>query len=218
TLVKDVVPIINRGDLRAVSEFASSASTVTGATPNFAQVRYLPLGQGRWLNETDEEQRRTVCVLGFQMMRNLFPGRPAVGSFILVNGVRFEVVGVLSNIGRQENNMNNVRLYMPFTTMRMFFPMKTAKTTDDISVMNLQPVSRDQHAAALDQIHKIIARNHGFDPDNKDAFEGWDTVQTMDTVGKIFTGMDIFLGGRSTFPPLLPPTRTTPTTLGLVPP
>ncbi|HKE32788.1 MAG TPA: ABC transporter permease, partial [Candidatus Angelobacter sp.] len=33
TLVKDVVPIINRGDLRAVSEFASSASTVTGATP-----------------------------------------------------------------------------------------------------------------------------------------------------------------------------------------
>jgi len=195
TLVKDVVPIINRGDLRAVSEFASSSSTVTGATPNFAQVRYLPLGQGRWLNETDEEERRAVCVLGFQMMRNLFPGRPAVGSFILLNGVRFEVVGVLSNIGRQENNMNNVRLYMPFTTMRMFFPMKTAKTTDDISVMNLQPVSRDQHAAALDQIHKIIARNHGFDPDNKDAFEGWDTVQTIDTVGKIFTVMDLFLGG-----------------------
>ena len=195
TLVKDVVPIINRGDLRAISEFASSSSTVTGATPNFATVRYLPLGEGRWLNENDEEQRRTVCVLGFQMMRNLFPGRPAIGSFILVNGVRFEVVGVLSNIGRQENNMNNVRLYMPFSTMRMFFPMKTAKTTDDIGVMNLQPVSRDQHAAALDQIHKIIARNHGFDPDNKDAFEGWDTVQTMDTVGKIFTGMDIFLGG-----------------------
>ena len=195
TLVKDVVPIINRGDLRAVSEFASSASTVTGATPNFAQIRYLPLGQGRWLNETDEEQRRTVCVLGFQMMRNLFPGRPAVGSFILVNGVRFEVVGILSNIGRQENNMNNVRLYMPFATMRMFFPMKTAKTTDDIGVMNFQPVSRDQHAAALDQVHKIIARNHGFDPNNKDAFEGWDTVQTIDTVGKIFTVMDLFLGG-----------------------
>jgi len=109
--------------------------------------------------------------------------------------VRFEVVGILSNIGRQENNMNNVRLYMPFATMRMFFPMKTAKTTDDIGVMNFQPVSRDQHAAALDQVHKIIARNHGFDPNNKDAFEGWDTVQTIDTVGKIFTVMDLFLGG-----------------------
>jgi putative ABC transport system permease protein len=195
TLVKDAVPIINRGDLRAVSEFASSSSTVTGATPNFASIRYLPLGEGRWLNDVDESQRRTVCVLGFQMMKNLFPGRPAIGSFILVNGVRFEVVGVLANIGRQENNMNNVRLYMPFSTMHMFFPMKTEKTIDDIGVMNLQPVRRDQHKAALDQIHKIIARNHQFDPNDPDAFEGWDTVQSAETVGKIFTAMDIFLGG-----------------------
>ena len=195
TLVKDVVPIINRGDLRAVSEFASSASTVTGSTPNFANIRYLPLGEGRWLNDADEAQRRSVCVLGFQMMKNLFPGRPAIGSFILINGVRFEVVGVLKNYGRQENNMNNVRLYMPFSTMRMFFPMKTERTVDDISVMNLQPVSRGQHAGAVEQIHRIIARNHGFDPENKDAFEGWDTVDSAERVGKIFTAMDVFLGG-----------------------
>jgi putative ABC transport system permease protein len=195
TLVKDVVPIINRGDLRAVSDFASSSSTVTGATPNFASIRYLPLGEGRWLNDGDEAQRRTVCVLGYQMMKNLFPGRPAIGSSILINGVRFEVVGVLANIGREENNMNNVRLYMPFSTMRMFFPMKSEKTIDDIGVMNLQPVSRDQHKAAVDQIHRIIARNHQFDPGNSDAFEGWDTIQSAETVGKIFTVMDIFLGG-----------------------
>ncbi len=195
TLVKDVVPVIGRGDLRAVSEFASSSGGVTGATPNFANVRYLPLGEGRWLNDADEAQRRTVCVLGFQMMKNLFPGRPSIGSFILINGVRFEVIGVLANIGRQENNMNNVRLYMPFSTMRMFFPMKTEKTIDDIGMMNLQPVSREQHKGAVAQIHKIIARNHGFDPDNPDAFEGWDTIQSAETVGKIFTAMDIFLGG-----------------------
>jgi putative ABC transport system permease protein len=73
--------------------------------------------------------------------------------------------------------------------------MKTEKTIDDIGVMNLQPVSREQHQAAVDQIHKIIARNHGFDPTNTDAFEGWDTIQTAETVGKIFTAMDVFLGG-----------------------
>ncbi|HXA84927.1 MAG TPA: FtsX-like permease family protein, partial [Candidatus Dormibacteraeota bacterium] len=47
----------------------------------------------------------------------------------------------------------------------------------------------------VEQIHKIIARNHGFDANNKEAFQGWDTVQTQDMVGKIFDGMDIFLGG-----------------------
>jgi putative ABC transport system permease protein len=91
--------------------------------------------------------------------------------------------------------MNNVRLYMPFSTMRTFFPMKTAQTVDDISVMNLQPVSRDKHLGALEQIHKIIARNHGFDAANPDAFEGWDTIQSTQMVGRIFTAMDVFLGG-----------------------
>ena len=195
SLVRDIVPIINRGDLRAVSEFASSSSTVTGSLPDFALIRSLPLGQGRWLNDADEAQRRAVCVLGYQMMKNLFPGRPAVGSFILINDVRFEVIGVLKNYGRQENNMNNVRMYMPFSTMRMFFPMKTQHTVDDIDVINYQPVSREQHQGAVEQVHRIIARNHGFDPDTSDAFEGWDTVENADKVGRIFTAMDVFLGG-----------------------
>src|SRR6267154_743759 len=195
TLVKDVAPIINRGDIRAVSDFATASGSVTGSTPNYNQIRFLPQGEGRWLNQGDEDQRRSVCVLGFQMMRNLFPGRPAIGSTILLNGVRFEVVGVLANIGRQENNMQNVRVYIPFTTMHQYFPMKNEHTTDDIGNLVLKPVSRDKHAGAVEQVHKIIARNHGFDANNKEAFQGWDTVQTQDMVGKIFDGMDIFLGG-----------------------
>ncbi len=147
TMVRDVVPIINRGDLRAVSEFGSSSMTVTGSKPHLADIRSLPMGEGRWLNDSDEAERRTVCVLGYQMMKNLFPGRPAIGSFILINGVRFEVVGILNKIGKEENNFNNMRMYMPF------------------------------------------------DPNNPEAFEGWDTIKNAEMVGRIFTAMDIFLGG-----------------------
>jgi putative ABC transport system permease protein len=195
TLVGDVAPVVGRGDIRAVSDFATASGFVSGSKPNFNHIRFLPQGEGRWLNQADEDQKRQVCVLGYQMMRNLFPGRPAIGSTILLNGVRFEVVGVLANIGRQENNLGNVRVFIPFTTMHQYFPMKNEHTTDDIGNLILKPVSRDKHAGAVDQIHKIIARNHGFDASNKEAFQGWDTVQTQDMVGKIFDGMDIFLGG-----------------------
>jgi putative ABC transport system permease protein len=44
------------------------------------------------------------------------------------------------------------------------------------------------------EVHKIIARNHGFDPNNPDSFDEWDTVQTVDQVGKIFDAMNDFLG------------------------
>jgi putative ABC transport system permease protein len=195
TLVREIAPVISRGDIRAQSDFATASGSVAGSTPNFSKIRYLPQGEGRWLNDGDESQKRKVCVLGFQMMRNLFPGRPAIGSTVLLNGESFTVVGVLANIGRQENNMNNLRIYIPFSAMHEYFPMKDAHTPDDIGNVVMQPVSRAQHLAAIDQVHKIVARNHGFDPSNKDAFEGWDTVQTQDMVGKIFDGMDIFLGG-----------------------
>ncbi|HEX7287685.1 MAG TPA: ABC transporter permease [Candidatus Angelobacter sp.] len=193
--VKDVVAIINRGDLRVVSDYATSSGTFTGSTPNFATVRYLPLGQGRWLNDADNAQKRNVCVLGFKMMRNLFPGWPAIGSTILINGIRFEVVGVLDQIGQQENNGNNVRVYMPLTTMQQYFPQKNAHTPDDISGLNFQPVTRAQHKEAIDEVHRIVGRNHGFDPTVPEAFEAWDTVESTDRVGKIFTAMDYFLGG-----------------------
>ncbi|HZU32041.1 MAG TPA: ABC transporter permease [Candidatus Angelobacter sp.] len=195
TLVAEIAPVISRGDIRAQSDFATASGSVAGSTPNFNKIRYLPQGEGRWLNDGDEEQKRKVCVLGFQMMRNLFPGRPAIGSTILLNGVSFEVIGVLANIGRQENNMNNLRVYIPFSTMHEYFPMKNAHTPDDIGNVIMRPVSRDKHLGAVDQAHAIIARNHGFDPSNTEAFEGWDTVQTQDMVGKIFDGMDLFLGG-----------------------
>lgn len=194
-LVRYVVPIINRNDLRAQSDFASTSGAVSGSIPEFSEVRFTPLGAGRWLNDDDEQEHHMVCVLGFQMMRNLFPGRPAIGSTILLNGIRFEVIGVLAKVGTQENNPNNMRLFVPFSTMRMYFPMTTEQTPDDISALNFNPVSREQHAAAIEQVHRIIARNHGFDYHNKDAFEGWDTIQSQETVGKIFTAMDVFLGG-----------------------
>ena len=195
SLVSKVSPVLQRGDIRAVSEFATSNGQVVGITPNFNEIRWLPMGQGRWLNDLDNQQRRSVAVLGYQMMRNLFPGRPAIGSTILLNGVRFEIIGILATVGRDENNSTNFRVYVPFETMRMFFPLKNGDTPDDISFINCKPVSRDQHSAALEQVRRIIARNHGFDYHNKEAFEQWDTVQSQEMIGKIFDAMDMFLGG-----------------------
>jgi putative ABC transport system permease protein len=195
TLVRSVSPVLNRGDIRAQSDFATSNGQVIGITANFNEIRYLPMGDGRWLNDLDDQQRRNVAVLGWQMSRNLFPGRPAIGSTILLNGVRFEIIGVLASVGRDENNSTNFRVYVPYSTMKLFFPLKNAETADDISFINLAPASREQHEEAVGQVHRILARNHGFDYHNKEAFEQWDTIESHEMVGKIFNAMDLFLGG-----------------------
>jgi putative ABC transport system permease protein len=197
-LALHVSPVIARDDIRAVSDYTSTNGQVSGVPAIYDQVRTIPLQVGRWINDDDNAERRRVCVLGREMTRNMFPGRPAVGSTILLNGVRFEVIGVLSMIGREEQNATNIRIFIPFDTMRELFPLKgdNSKEGNAISFLNYQPRSFDENEVAKSELHRIVARNHGgFDPSNKDIWEEWDTVKNQKTMGKIFTAMDWFLGG-----------------------
>ena len=195
TDVKQADAILSRNDIRAVSDFFSSSGQLLGCSADLNQIRYLPIAEGRWLNELDDAQKRAVIVLGDEARRLLFPGRPSVGSTILLNGIRFEVVGILQRIGHGDNNNLNLRIFIPYNTMRQNFPpLNVGELSDALSFINYQPRKRSLHDAAKVEVHKIIARNHGFDYRNVDSFDEWDTVQTADQVGKIFDAMNLFLG------------------------
>ncbi|MFZ0805643.1 MAG: ABC transporter permease, partial [Candidatus Sulfotelmatobacter sp.] len=85
--------------------------------------------------------------------------------------------------------------FVPFSAMREYFPpTNVGEATGVISFINYQPKTRALHETAKAEVHKVIARNHGFDPNNPDSFDEWDTVQTADQVGKIFDAMNTFLG------------------------
>jgi putative ABC transport system permease protein len=188
-------PAITRNDIRAVSEFFQASGQIAGVPANYNKIRNLPLSDGRWLNDMDDVQHRAVIVIGDEVRRTLFAGRPAVGASILLNDVSFEVVGTLQKIGHGDNMNQNLKSFVPFHTMQDYFrPLNTGTGTDTISLINYQPKSRAVHEAAQQEVHKVIARNHGFDPNNPDSFDEWDTIKTVDTVGKIFDAMNMFLG------------------------
>jgi len=193
--VAAATPIISRSDIRAVSDFFQASGQINGVQPEFSVIRYVPINEGRWLNGMDEQQKRRVIVLGDETRRTLFSGRPSIGSTILLNGVRFEVIGALQRIGHGDNNNQNLKNYIPFSTMHEFFPpLNAGNDLDVISQINYQPRSRALHDTAKQEVHKIIAKNHGFDPKNPDSFDEWDTIKTVDQIGKIFDAMNVFLG------------------------
>ena len=188
-------PAISRGDIRSVSDFFQASGQVVGVPAIFNQIRNLPISEGRWINEMDDSQKRAVIVIGDEVNRTLFPGKPALGSTVLLNGIRFQVIGVLQKVGHGDNMNLNLRSFVPFHTMQQYFrPFNVGSAPDVISFINYQPKSRAVHEAAKQEVHKIIARNHGFDPNNPDSFDEWDTVKTVDQVGKIFDAMNLFLG------------------------
>lgn len=192
--VRNACPMLARNDLHEVSEFANGSGEILGVEPQLNEISYLPLKEGRWLNELDGEQRRNVIVLGNELLKTLFPGRPAVGGFVLLNGTRFEVVGSMPHLGRGDNNWLNMRAYIPFQVMASLFPIKGENHQNSISYIQYQPRVTADHIIAQQEVHKIIGRNHDFDWTDDNAFDEWDMIQESKMVNTIFDVMNMFLG------------------------
>jgi putative ABC transport system permease protein len=192
--LRTVSPVLNREDIRAVSDYGSTNGQVFGVAPEYNQIRTIPLGTGRWFNPEDNREHRRVGVVGWELLKNVFPGRPAVGTTILLNGIRFDVIGVLAKVGKDGNNGTNGRIFVPIETMRDLFPLKDKNAENAISFLNYRPLDKNQHLRAKQEVHEIIARRHRFNPQLEDAFEDWDTIENSQRVDKIFDAMDYFLG------------------------
>lgn len=192
--IRSATPVLTSSDVHAVSDYANANGEITGVEPQYAGIRYLPMKQGRWINLLDELQRRNVIVLGDEMTHNLFPGHPAVGSTVLLNGLSFEVIGTLQRVGRGDDNSTNMRGYIPYHVMAVYFPLKGEDEKNAISFINYQPWTAADHLLATQDLRKIVARNHGFDYRDDDAFDTWDTVKQAEMMGLIFDAMNMFLG------------------------
>src|SRR5207302_2927155 len=130
-----------------------------------------------------------LVIVGWELLKNVFPGRPAVGATLLLNGIRFDVIGVLAKVGQEGNNGTNGRIFVPVETMRNLFPLKEKNTENAISFINYRPLNKAEHLRSKEEVHRIIARLHGFNPKLDDVFEDWDTVENSQKVGKIFDAM-----------------------------
>ena len=192
--LRAISPVINRDDIRAVSDYGSTSGQIFGVAPDYNNIRTIPVSTGRWFNDEDNAEHRRVAIVGWELLKNVFPGRPAVGSTILLNEIRFDVIGVLAKVGQEGENGTNARIFVPIETMRDLFRLKGENSENAISFINYRPRDKAEHLRSKQEVHQIIARRHHFDPKLEDAFEDWDTIENSQRVDKIFDAMDYFLG------------------------
>jgi len=195
--LRAVTSELARSDLYEVSQWSNTSAHVTGTEPNNTVVRYIPMAQGRFLDDDDLREYRRVAVLGSKTASLLFPGRPMVGENITINGTDFTIIGQVEQITTGGNNdYDDQKIYVPVTTMQELFPLKGDNIPRDaLNSIQYQSSIKGDSVAAVAAVHRVIAKRHGFDPSMKEAFDEWDTVKNANMVGAIFTAMDIFLGG-----------------------
>jgi putative ABC transport system permease protein len=196
TDLRTVTGFLSRNDLYQVSAYANTSGQVLGVEPNYSEVRFLPLAEGRFIDAPDLAERRRVVVLGSKNALLLSLGHPMLGETITINDIAFTVVGRAEPISHGNNDSENQKIYVPLTTMMELFAMKGDNVAQDaLSSIQYQPAKRGDVAAAVVAVHRVIAERHGFDPSLTDAFDEWNTIHTQQMIAAIFNGMDIFLGG-----------------------
>lgn len=94
---------------------------ILGSTPEFIEVRQLPLARGDNLPADETQRGRPVVILGDRVARELFPGEEAVGKVVRIGDWRMRVVGVLAPKGTQLGaDIDEIALIPVATAMRMF--------------------------------------------------------------------------------------------------
>ncbi|HVW87623.1 MAG TPA: ABC transporter permease [Bryobacteraceae bacterium] len=77
---------------------------------------------GRFLTDDESRRRAPVVVIGEDIQKSWFPRGDALGRWIEVNGSRVEIVGVLERPAQSMPGQEDLRVLLPYWTLRKFFP------------------------------------------------------------------------------------------------
>ena len=160
---------------------------VTGNYANVGSVRALKLGEGRFYNMQDETQRARVAVIGSEAKEKLFSGRDALGERIRIDGLSFEVVGVLSAKMQEADDDINRTVYVPFTTMS---DLKDTHYLDSIWFNYETPEYERLEQATRD----VLAVEHKFIHTDRRAVRIFNLMEQVHQFEVITIGLKILLG------------------------
>jgi len=136
---------------------------VSGGNSALQEIQNLQVEVGHFYTAEDLQLRARVCVLGSESREKLFSGRFALGERIRLNGIPYEVIGVLKARPQQgtENSINRV-VYIPFSTMSDF------RDTRYIDMIWLDFLGYN-YGEVERSIRNTLAAQHNFRPDDERA-------------------------------------------------
>lgn len=195
-LLKTQFPSIDKisGNIRrwgvAVKNGKESGNyNLEGVMPDYLEINRFRIepGNGRFLNEIDMLRKRKVVVVNKKVMDELFKNRNAIGQWLIIDNVSFEVVGIDTKKSRDENG----RCYIPHSTAQELYRFGDKVGDLFLTVNGLK--TRDENADFGEQLKNTLARLLIVHPDDTQAIGIWnqasDYVQTMN----VFSTIDLFV-------------------------
>jgi putative ABC transport system permease protein len=198
SMVAVVSPELQSGGVRAKSAYNAATVGISGIEPQYQDIRTIELEYGRNFNWQDEERASRVAIVGYDVAEQLFGKRHILGELVAFNGISYTVVGKIRKKEQDSNysGPDNNKIFVPYATMAKDMPRRDAEpgvlsniiVSPKAWVVADLPHTLDTRTRRIEDIdwpleknvRAVLARRHGFDPDDKDAIAMWDT--SMETL------------------------------------
>jgi putative ABC transport system permease protein len=144
--------MVKHGDVK------SEDVPLQGVTLSMIDINAVTIEAGRPWSESEGGAGRDVCILGADIIQNLFDGGPsdtAVGQEVRIDGTPYTVVGVAQPLGKIFGFSRDNFIYIPYATYEKNFGARSSL------VVFLQVQSTGQLDAARDQVRAIMRNRRG---------------------------------------------------------
>jgi putative ABC transport system permease protein len=164
-------------------------AAIRGVCPEYGEMRNEVPSEGRWISATDELERRRVCFLGGRVREQLFSGRPAVGEYVSIGGVRFEVIGVMQRKIQLSNyfSSDDDSTWIPYSTAGDLWNTRYA------AVLVFAPVAPQFEKKAMAQVLAAIATRQNFSPTDPKALQMFGRDEFRPVIDAITIGLEVLL-------------------------
>ena len=177
------------------------AIEVHGRGAGYDLVDDLAIEHGRHLTDTDDQHRQMVCVLGPEVVEDLFPGGDAIGKQVRIGDYQFEVVGVTKAKGKVFGQSQDRFATIP---VRTFAKLMTDREATSVNIA-VKSIDQSSLPLAEQEARNILRGRRHLAPGKPDNFGITNSEAYMDLyknlTGGIFVvtigvaAISLFVGG-----------------------
>ena len=164
----------------------SSTYGVSGVYANYPKMRRMDFEEGTPFSEADDFTHTRVAFIGADVKKKLFSGQNAIAEKIRVDGISYQIIGVLKHVINNNDDNLNGHVYVPFSAM------SDLKDTYYLNTIVME--YEGDHAKVVKALRNSMAFHHSFDPKDQRAVFVFDVFADLLDLRVITTGIKILLG------------------------
>lgn len=186
------------GEMKVQRGTKSNLFGVNAVNPAALYLDTAEMAQGRFINDLDVATLRKTVVIGEPVRDYLFGHQTnstrgdggvdeAIGEWIVIGGVPFEVVGIY----KSDNEESARQAYIPVSTAQLAF--NGADRLGMLSFTVKDDVTIDQEGEIKQQVIDILAASHQFSPQDRQAVRVFDNIEGFSHFQQFFMVISMFV-------------------------